>query len=184
MKNKSEKNVLEFALKDGVDVQVDLKKVTVKGSKGEIIRTFKAPKIKIERKDNTIVLKSAVGRREQRAKMGSIRAHIKNMMNGVSEGVTYKMKIVYSHFPMTVKVQGTTLLIDNFLGEKFPRKVKLRDGVKVDVKGQDVTLTGINKEDVSQSAASIEQATDIKRMDPRVFQDGIYITEKDGTPVK
>ncbi|MFA4936009.1 MAG: 50S ribosomal protein L6, partial [Candidatus Methanoperedens sp.] len=49
---------------------------------------------------------------------------------------------------------------------------------KVTIKGDQVILNGINKEDVGQTAANIRQATKIKRFDPRVFQDGIYLVEQ------
>ena len=50
--------------------------------------------------------------------------------------------------------------------------------MKVSVKGEDVTITGINKEHVGQTMANIEQATKIKGRDPRIFQDGIYLVDK------
>ena len=104
--------------------------------------------------------------------VGTIRSHISNMIYGVDHGFTYKMKIVYAHFPMTVKVQGKIVTIDNFLGERSPRKAKI---IGDDVK---VTITGINKEHVGQTMANIEQATKIKGRDPRIFQDGIYLVDK------
>lgn len=184
MKDKSEKNVLEFELPAGVEIDVQGKTVNVKGEKGQLSRTFKAPKIKIEKKDKQVILSSETKKRVQRANMGTMRAHIKNMAKGVSDGITYKMALVYSHFPMTAKVQANTLVIDNFLGEKFPRKATILENVTVDVAGADITVSGINKEDVSQTAANIEQATSIRNLDPRVFQDGIYIVEKDGKKVQ
>jgi len=105
------------------------------------------------------------------------------MVKGACEGFTYKMKVVYSHFPMNVKVSGNTVVIDNFLGEKHPRSAEVLSDVSVEINGQDVTVSGVNKEKVSQTAANIEQATKIKNLDPRVFQDGIYIIEKDGKPL-
>jgi large subunit ribosomal protein L6 len=54
----------------------------------------------------------------------------------------------------------------------------------VKVSGQNIALTGLEVDPVYQSAANIEQASKIKNLDPRVFQDGIYITVKDGKPVK
>ena len=111
--------------------------------------------------------------------VGTIRSHISNMIYGVKHGFTYKMKIVYAHFPMTVKVKGKLVTIDNFLGERHPRTAKIiGDDVKVSVKGDDVTITGINKENVGQTMANIEQATKIKGRDPRIFQDGIYLVDK------
>ena len=74
---------------------------------------------------------------------------------------------------------GISGSIDNFLGERSPRKAKIiGDDVKVSVKGEDVTITGINKEHVGQTMANIEQATKIKGRDPRIFQDGIYLVDK------
>jgi len=50
--------------------------------------------------------------------VGTFASHIKNLVKGVSEGFECKMTIVYAHFPMQVKVEGKTLVIGNFLGEK------------------------------------------------------------------
>ena len=78
-----------------------------------------------------------------------------------------------------VKVQGDTVVIDNFLGERHPRSAKIVGSAEVAVKGDEVTITGINKEHVGQTMANLEQATKIKGRDPRVFQDGIYLTSKE-----
>jgi len=100
------------------------------------------------------------------------------MITGVTKGFTYKLKIVFSHFPISVKVQGDKILIENFTGEKTPRIAKIVGTAKVTVKGDDVIVQGINIEDVGQTAANIEQATKIKKKDPRIFLDGIYIYER------
>jgi large subunit ribosomal protein L6 len=68
--------------------------------------------------------------------------------------------------------------IENFTGERSPRLVKILGDTKVSVKEDDVIVQGINLEDVSQTAASIEQGTKVKIKDPRVFLDGIFIYEK------
>src|SRR5690606_1375479 len=98
---------------------------------------------------------------------------------GVTEGFTYRMKIVYAHFPMSVKVAGDSVVIENFLGERHPRRARIVGDTKVQVKGDEVEVSGINKEDVGQTMANIEQATRIKGRDPRVFQDGIYLVSKE-----
>lgn len=169
---------------DGVELEVDGELVRVKGSRGELVREFRNPRVTINKKDSGVTVKGRTSKRPCKAIVGTTAGHIKNMIKGVVDGIEYKLKIVYSHFPMNVKVQGNQLSIENFLGERFPRKATILKDVTVDVKGQDVTVTGFNKEGVSQTAANIEQATKIKGYDPRVFQDGIYITEKDGKPVK
>lgn len=116
--------------------------------------------------------------------MRTFKAHINNMIKGVTEGFKYRLKVVYSHFPMTVKVQGDEVVIENFLGEKNPRRAKILPGVTVKVKGSEIEVEGIDKEAVGQTAANIEQATRITKWDRRVFQDGIYIVEKAGKPIK
>src|SRR2546426_923841 len=104
----------------------------------------------------------------------------KHMVVGVREGFTYEMKIVYSHFPLKATVKGAEFVIENFLGEKFPRKTRIVGETKVEVNGDQVLLTGPDVEAVGQTAANIEQATKIRGFDPRIFQDGIYITKKAG----
>ena len=181
---KPKETVLETVIPSGVTVSVEGGLVKVKGSKGEISKKFVLHNMIISKKDNTLVITAPSTRKSDKAKVGAIHAHIKNMLASTTNGVTYKMKIVYSHFPMNSKVQGDKFVIDNFLGEKYPRKAKILKNVSVEVKGQDVTLKGIDKEAVSQTAANIEQITKITNRDLRVFQDGIYITEKDGKPVR
>jgi large subunit ribosomal protein L6 len=136
------------------------------------------PGIMIDVKDGEVVVDAEYARKEQKAMVGTFASHIRNLVKGVNEGFECKMSIVYAHFPMQVKVDGKTLIIGNFLGEKKPRFAKIIGETKVKVSGNDVTITGINKEDVGQTAANIEQKTKIKRFDPRIFQDGIYIVQK------
>jgi len=181
---KPKKPEIAVTIPSGVTASVDGNLVKVKGAKGEIFRKFVLHDIILEKKDDKIVVTSPSTRKADKAKAGTIHAHIKNMVESTTNGVVYKMKIVYSHFPMNVKVQGDKFVIDNFLGEKSPRKAKILKNVTVEVKGQDVTLKGIDKEIVSQTAANIEQITKITKRDLRVFQDGIYIIEKDGKPIK
>ena len=173
----------KFVIPEGVEVNIDKNSVTVKGKNGELKRSFD-PSIKIKKDNDGIILLSETERRKQKALTGTTRSHINNMFRGVSDKFVYKSKIVYSHFPMTVKARGNVIIIDNFLGEKHPRKAKINEGVDVKISGQEITITGIDKEKVSQTAANLEQATKIKNRDPRVFQDGIYITEKDGKPMR
>jgi len=175
---------LEVDIPENVDVEIKENAVIVKGNLGELTREFPPRPVKISKKNNSIRLSIDSNKRRQKAVLGTYMGHIQNMIRGVSEGITYKLRIVYSHFPMSIRVQENTLLIENFLGEKHPRKTKILENVSVDVKGQDVTVTGIDKENVAQTAANLEQATRINGLDPRVFQDGIYIVEKDGKEIK
>lgn len=165
---------------DGVDVKIEGANVTVSGPNGKLSRKLWFPGITIVRDGTGIVVDTTKVRKEQLAMIGTIAAHIKNMITGATEGYQYKMKILYSHFPIQVKVEGTTVTIGNFLGEKRPRRAKIVGSTKVNVGSGEVVVSGIDREETGQTAANIEQTTRIKRFDPRVFQDGIYIIERPG----
>ena len=110
--------------------------------------------------------------------MHAARSLIRNICEGLIEGYTIKMKVVFAHFPITVKVEGKTILIENFQGERAPRTTKVVGNTKVSPKGEDVIITGEVWTDVTQTAANIELKTKVKNKDHRVFLDGIYVYEK------
>jgi large subunit ribosomal protein L6 len=152
----------------------------VRGNKGELKREFNHPKIHINTKNNIIQIYSKEVRRKQKALIGTYIAHINNMIKGVTEGFEYKMKTVFSHFPIKTSVEETNFIIQNFLGERAPRKANILEGVTVETKGEEVTVKGIDKEKVGQTVANIERATRVRKRDVRVFQDGVYLTSKGG----
>ncbi len=169
----------EIIIPENVTVEVQGKTVKIKGEKGELEKTFKYFfDIKIEKKDNKILISSTSERRKVKAMLGTIIAHIKNMINGATKGYEYKLAIVYSHFPMNVKVEGNKILITNFLGEKKPRSAKIVGDTKIEIKGQEIIVSGVNKEDTGQTAANMETACKVTKYDRRIFQDSIVIKEK------
>jgi len=169
-----------YIVPEGVEVSVDNKTVKVKGPKGELSRTFKYFfEIKIEKKDNKLLVTSESDKKKVRAMIGTIIAHVRNMIEGVTEGFTLKMKVIYSHFPVTIKVEGDKFVVNNFLGENVPRIAKIVGDTKVEVKGQEIILTGPNKDDVGQTCGNIEIACRITKYDRRIFQDGIYRLTED-----
>jgi large subunit ribosomal protein L6 len=163
---------------DGVEVTIEGRKVTVKGAKGALTRDFSYVPISIEGNGKTVRVWAEWPRKKEASLVGTIYSHIQNMITGVEKGFSYKLKIVFSHFPISVKVQGKTVAIENFTGERRARRVKTIGDVKVKVQSEDIVVEGINLEDVSQTAANIEQATKVKKKDPRVFLDGIYVYER------
>jgi large subunit ribosomal protein L6 len=163
---------------EGVSVTLAGKKVTVKGVKSTLTRDFSYVLISIEAEGQTVRVWAEWPRKKEAALVGTVHSHIQNMITGVQKGFTYKLKIVFSHFPVSVKVQGKSVLIENFTGERRARKVKVIGDVQVKVESEDVLVQGVNLEDVSQTAANIEQATKVKKKDPRVFLDGIYVYER------
>ncbi len=173
-------SLVEVPIPEGVDVTYSDRTLTVKGSKGTLSRTFGHPRLEMLVKDGHIVSRCSLPRKKEKALVGTWAAHAKNMVVGVTEGFEYRMKIVYAHFPVKVAVdkKASMLNISNFMGEKRDRRAKILEGVKVKVDGDQVILTGIDRESVGQTAANIEKSTRIKGFDIRVFQDGIYITHK------
>ncbi len=169
----------EIEIPEGVEVIIENNEVSVKGPNGEDSRNFTYLGVSIKNEEEKVVLETSFPNKKDKAMIGTTKAHIRNMIIGVTDGFTYHMKIVFAHFPMTVKVNKDIVTIDNFLGERHPRKAKVVGSSKVSVKGDQVTITGINKEHVGQTMANLEQATKIKGKDPRVFQDGIYLTSKE-----
>ncbi|RLG57433.1 MAG: 50S ribosomal protein L6 [Hadesarchaea archaeon] len=168
----------ELEVPEGVELKVSGRTVEVSGPKGKLTRTFDFQRVSIKVEGKKVLISSDSTRRRDKAAVMTVRSHLRNMFKGVTEGFTYKLKVVYSHFPITVKVDGKRVLIQNFIGERAPRVAKIVGDVSVEVHGDEILVKGINKDDVGQTAFNIEQATQVKYRDLRVFQDGCYITER------
>ncbi len=173
----------EVTVPEGVELRIEGDEVVVSGSRGELRRRLAYPGVRIRKEGSTVYIEAELPRRKHRAMVGTFRAHIQNMIKGVTQGFIYKLKVVHSHFPMTVRVEGDEVVVENYLGEKVPRRIKIFGNCRVKVAGDEVVVEGINKEEVGQTAARIEQLTRPGRRDPRTFQDGIYLVERDGVPV-
>ncbi len=158
--------------------------LTVTGPKGEVKRTFKQNTIALRVDGNKILMSSKRETKKDKKIMGSLVAHIKNMMRGSAEGHSYTLKICSGHFPMNVSVSGSKFTVKNFLGEKVPRTLHLKDGASVKVEGEMIHVTSPNKETAGQVSADIEQLTRRPGFDTRIFQDGIYLINKDGKDLK
>lgn len=169
---------IEVPLVDGTSAKFEENTLTVTGPKGEISKLLKYPKVYTKVEGNLVKVGTEKFTQRQKKIIFTYRAHIKNMIEGVTNGFEYKLVVLYAKFPVTVTMKGTTFSVKNLLGEKVPRIVEISSNVKVVVNGKDITVTGFNKEETGQAAASLEQLTRINNMDRRVVQDGIFITEK------
>ena len=176
----------EIALPEGVSANLSESPLTVEGPNGSMSRDFHNSRVQLTQKSGSLVVEIELPRRKEKALAGTWRAHIANMVHGVTEGFEYRMKAVYSHFPMTLSVNSdhSEFTVKNLLGEKVPRTADLmyhKDGIEVKVeKKVHVVITGVDREKVGQTAANIERACRIRGRDRRVFQDGIYIVSKGG----
>lgn len=176
-----EEKIIEIPKNVEVDVEGNTMEgftVTAKGPKGENSRFLKFRGIYIEKEDSKIRVYATESKSRLKAMVGTFASHINNLIKGVINGFEYKLKVVYAHFPVKVRVEGREVIIENFLGEKHPRKAKIVGRAEVEVRGNEIIVKGVDKEECGQTAANLEQATRIKNLDVRVFQDGIYIVEK------
>lgn len=164
---------------EGIETSIQGHKVTVKTPNGEQTRDFKNYRLTLEQKDKMILISGKpVDKRTRKLVMSAI-AHLKNMMKGLKYGYQYTMELKYSHFPMTAEVGEKEVLINNFIGEKFPRKAKIVGNTKVESKGKEIHLKGYNLEDISQTTTNIEQITKVRGRDIRRFTDGAYLSKKE-----
>ncbi|USZ71885.1 50S ribosomal protein L6 [Natronosalvus halobius] len=168
----------ELDIPDDVTAEVDHLDVTIEGPEGSVTRRLWYPDVTVDVDDDRVVIESATENAKTNATVGTFESHVRNAFHGVTEGWEYEMEVFYSHFPMQVRVEGDEVVIENFLGEKAPRRTTIHGDTEVNVDGEALTLSGPNKEHVGQTAADIEQLTKVKGKDTRVFQDGVYITQK------
>ena len=184
---KVEKLTATIPLPEGVSASLEIvegvKELTVQGPKGTVKRRFAHPLINITTDNDKVTLEIKNATKRHKTIVNTYRAHIRNLIKGVTEGFTYKLKICYSHFPMSVSIQNGKLIVKNFYGEKHPRTLDLPKDVSVKINGSIIELQGIDIEKVGNCATSIEQLTRITNRDRRIFQDGIFIIEKNGKSI-
>jgi large subunit ribosomal protein L6 len=168
---------------EGVEVEIVENRVVVTGKEGKIEKEFNLANLSIEKKGDEIIIGNKKASKKEKRRMNTIAAHIRNMLQGVQGKFEYKLKICFSHFPITVEVKGNEALIKNFLGEKTPRKTKIPAGAEVKVEKDIIIITSPDVEVAGQAAANFENVTRIVKRDRRVFQDGIFITSKAGVEI-
>jgi large subunit ribosomal protein L6 len=173
----------KIEIPEGVEVELNGNKVIVKGKEGVNEREFDISNLILEKKENEIIIGNKKATKKEKRKMNTLAAHIRNMIRGVQEKFEYKLKICFSHFPITVEVKENEALIKNFLGERVPRKMKIPSGVDVKVEKEIITVSSPSIELAGQVAANFENVTRISSRDRRVFQDGIFIISKAGEEI-
>ena len=169
---------LTILVPENVKVTEKHRILNVEGPLGKTRKNFKKIPVDLQVNGKNILLKSLGTRKKDYAIFKTSESIINTLIKGVQQGYTFKMKIVYAHFPITVKVKDDNILVENFQGERAARISKIVGDTKVVAKGDDVVITGPVLTDVSQTAASLQQNTKVKNKDHRVFLDGIYLFEK------
>ena len=175
---RAEKLTTSVPVPEDVTVKLNRHMLVVDGPRGRAIKSFRKIPVRLDIINGAVSLKAAGARKRDYAILNTSRSLVRNLCQGVVEGYTVKMKIVYAHFPITVKVQDGHILIENFQGERAPRVARIHGAAKVDPQGDDVIIAGHVLTDVTQTAANIQLKTRIKNKDHRVFLDGIYVYDK------
>ena len=168
----------EVTIPEGVKIVQNKHMLGFEGPLGKTFKSFRNIPVNIEIAEGKVLLKATGFRKRDYSILHTARSMIRNICEGLIEGYTIKMKVVFAHFPITVKVEGRTILIENFQGERAPRSTHIVGNTKVIPKGEDVILTGEVWTDITQTAANIALKTKVKNKDHRVFLDGIYVYEK------
>ena len=144
------KKIIEIP--QGVEVKIEGGFITIKGPKGELKREIR-PEIKVEIKDNQILVSPAKETKKTKAFWGLTRALINNMVDGVSKGFEKKLQIEGVGYKGIV--EGDFLVLN--LGFSHLIKIKKPEGIDFSVEKNIIILTGVDKEKVTQTAAEIKK---------------------------
>jgi large subunit ribosomal protein L6 len=178
LSKKRQKLELSMDVPSGLGAQYADEILTITGPLGKVIQDFTKIPVALTVDGQKIAISTAGARRVNRAILNTARSMVQNAIEGVTSGYEYKLKVIFAHFPVSVKVQGKRVLVENFYGERSPRVGEIIGDTKVEVQGEDITVKGPSIKDVGQTAANLEQATTVKRKDQRVFLDGVYVYER------
>jgi large subunit ribosomal protein L6 len=163
-----------------VTVKMDGNVIVVGGKLGTLQKDLTRLPISVDIKDKKLMIKPPGTRKRDLAVKNTAKSIIQSMIKGVERGFTYKLKVVYAHFPISVKTKGKQIYVENYFGERAARVSHVvGETTKVNIVGEDVVVQGPSLEHVSQTAANIEFSTKLKGKDQRVFLDGLYIYSRE-----
>lgn len=174
---------IEIPIPEDVTATSDHLDLVVEGPIGSVRKQLWFPDVTVDATDESVIIESDREDAKTTATIGTFESHVQNMFYGVTEGWEYEMEAVYAHFPMQLRVEGDDVVVENFLGERSPRRTTIHGDTEVDIDDESLLISGPDKEAVGQTAADIEQLTRVRDKDTRVFQDGVYITRKPSTEV-
>ena len=169
----------EIEIPSGISASIENNELILSKDGKKVRRKMISP-IEAKIDGNKIIVSSKKSGKKEKKVFGSMKAHIRNMILGLNEGFIYKLQAVSVHFPITLKIENNQLHVKNFLGEKKDRVIELVDGVEVNINKDIIELESADIEKAGSVAANIEKGTKVRKRDRRIFQDGIFITEKPG----
>merc|ERR1712222_502 len=176
-----------------VTVDVKARIVTVKGPRGEVKKNFSHLAVELQKMNLKEKKRSGIhirirmwfGGYKQACSVNTLKSLINNMITGVTEGYRYKMRLVYSHFPINAIVAKTndSVTIRNFLGGKQDKTIDMIGQTKVRLTPanemkDELVFEGVDNAALSLCCARVNQVCRTGRKDVRKFLDGIYVSGK------
>ena len=169
---------------DKVTCELKSRVVKITGPRGVLTKSFRHMDVDMYMPtDKTLTVEKWFASSKQVSLIKTCTSHIQNMIDGVTKGFQYRMKMVYAHFPTNAQIGsgGKEVDIVNFIGQKVKFNIKALDGVKIERDPKENTqllIHGNDIENVSRTCALISQSCAVKKKDIRKFLDGIYVSDK------
>lgn len=160
---------LPISIPAGVTITVDSDVVSVKGPKGELTVPHLSDAT-VSQEDNKIIVTRKNDERIAKAQHGLQRALLNNAVIGVTKGYEKKLEVNGVGF----RVNGGGQSIEMSLGFSHPVKYKAKDGITLNVDKMTITVSGIDKQSVGQTAAEIRA---IKKPEPYKGKGIKYVDE-------
>ncbi len=172
----------EIELPSGVDAKIENGTVTIKGKLGSTTKAVNMRLIRLSQESRKLRIEPTSNKKlGKSAELASqaFASELNQSVKGVQEGIERNMKVIYAHFPMSIEVKDKVLSIKNIFGEKTARTTEIVGDTKVEIKGQDVKIKGVDPYDVGQTIANIRAICHMRGYDTRVFQDGVYLVNEE-----
>ncbi len=172
----------ELEIPSGVKVEVNGDTVTVKGRLGSTAKHINPKFVSVSSQGSKLSIGEIKNKKLARKSAYAAKALegvLKESMNGVEKWIEKHMKVVFAHFPASIEIKGKKMYLKNLFGEKVPREIGIVGDTKVEVKGQDVTVKGVDRYEVGQTIANIRRGCYARGYDTRVFQDGLYVVSEE-----
>ncbi len=159
-----------ITIPEGVTVVISKTDVTVKGPNGELTTPLANSNVKVSENDGVITVTRSNEDKANKAYHGLIRSLINNMIFGVTEG--YKKELKVEGVGFKVNLSGSTLKMS--LGFSHEVTFTAPEGVQLSVEDLNITVEGIDKQLVGQSAAQIRE---LKKPEPYKGKGIMYVDE-------
>ena len=109
----------EVVIPEGVTVTHKKHMLTFVGPLGKTHKSFRKIPVNLKIEDNKILLSTIEHKKRDYAILHAARSVIRNICEGLIDGYTIKMKVVFAHFPITVKVEGKDIIIEKHISAQY-----------------------------------------------------------------